>query len=130
MCVFLRARSVPRLVFFLRIRRPPRSTRTDTLFPCTTLFRSVSTWLTGLWTDQLVDLRMVYWQIVPANLLAGLLVAWGIPQDPIMPERFRQANWLGIAFGGVGLLLLAIGIEQGNRQIGRASCRERGCQYV
>src|SRR3546814_6641803 len=27
-------------VFCLRIRRPPRSTRTDTLFPDTTLFRS------------------------------------------------------------------------------------------
>src|SRR3546814_7559183 len=30
-CIFL---------FFLMIRRPPRSTRTDTLFPYTTLFRS------------------------------------------------------------------------------------------
>src|SRR3546814_11330944 len=28
-------------VFFLMIRRPPRSTRTDTLFPYTTLFRSL-----------------------------------------------------------------------------------------
>src|SRR3546814_14781114 len=28
-------------IFFLMIRRPPRSTRTDTLFPYTTLFRSV-----------------------------------------------------------------------------------------
>src|SRR3546814_17979887 len=28
------------LLFFLMIRRPPRSTRTDTLFPYTTLFRS------------------------------------------------------------------------------------------
>src|SRR3546814_19007287 len=27
-------------VFFLMTRRPPRSTRTDTLFPYTTLFRS------------------------------------------------------------------------------------------
>src|SRR3546814_17042896 len=27
-------------VFFLMIRRPPRSTRTDTLFPYTSLFRS------------------------------------------------------------------------------------------
>src|SRR3546814_3721555 len=27
--------------FFLMIRRPPRSTRTDTLFPYTTLFRSM-----------------------------------------------------------------------------------------
>src|SRR3546814_2484898 len=29
------------LFFFLMIRRPPRSTRTDTLFPYTTLFRAV-----------------------------------------------------------------------------------------
>src|SRR3546814_12700897 len=32
--------------FFLMIRRPPRSTRTDTLFPYTTLFRSA---LFGAW---------------------------------------------------------------------------------
>src|SRR3546814_12367610 len=32
-CVFF-------FIFFLMIRRPPRSTRTDTLFPYTTLFRS------------------------------------------------------------------------------------------
>src|SRR3546814_2710872 len=30
------------LLFFLMIRRPPRSTRTDTLFPYTTLFRSLA----------------------------------------------------------------------------------------
>src|SRR3546814_2257265 len=29
-------------VFFLMIRRPPRTTRTDTLFPYTTLFRSAT----------------------------------------------------------------------------------------
>src|SRR3546814_14632995 len=29
------------MIFFLMIRRPPRSTRTDTLFPYTTLFRSL-----------------------------------------------------------------------------------------
>src|SRR3546814_17531601 len=32
--------SSPSLVFFLLIRLPPRSTRTDTLFPYTTLFRA------------------------------------------------------------------------------------------
>src|SRR3546814_13030612 len=32
--------SFTRYLFFLMIRRPPRSTRTDTLFPYTTLFRS------------------------------------------------------------------------------------------
>src|SRR3546814_5994541 len=32
--------TVSYLFFFLMIRRPPRSTRTDTLFPYTTLFRA------------------------------------------------------------------------------------------
>src|SRR3546814_7392690 len=30
------------MFFFLMIRRPPRSTRTDTIFPYTTLFRSTA----------------------------------------------------------------------------------------
>src|SRR3546814_4012437 len=39
MCSF--SVDVCRWCFFLMIRRPPRSTRTDTLFPYTTLFRSL-----------------------------------------------------------------------------------------
>src|SRR3546814_16462886 len=45
------------------IRRPPRSTRTDTLFPYTTLFRSCSleaqriAWL-ARWADSLLDDRI------------------------------------------------------------------------
>src|SRR3546814_6487474 len=36
--------------FFLMIRRPPRSTRTDTRFPDTTLFRSAVKWrMQALW---------------------------------------------------------------------------------
>src|SRR3546814_20989993 len=35
-------------MFVLRIRRPPRSTRTDTLFPYTTLFRSPSQGVTSI----------------------------------------------------------------------------------
>src|SRR3546814_3179357 len=35
-------------LFFLMIRRPPRSTRTDTLFPYTTLFRSAGPAVPGL----------------------------------------------------------------------------------
>src|SRR3546814_14033344 len=37
-CLFI---SLYTVIFFLMIRRPPRSTRTDTLFPYTTLFRSL-----------------------------------------------------------------------------------------
>src|SRR3546814_6058543 len=37
------------VVFFLMRRRPPRSTRTDTLFPYTTLFRSpMAAWSDGI----------------------------------------------------------------------------------
>src|SRR3546814_12237433 len=32
------------IIFFVMRRRPPRSTRTDTLFPYTTLFRSHQGW--------------------------------------------------------------------------------------
>src|SRR3546814_14897305 len=38
---FCTCSSVSLFIFFLMIRRPPRSTRTDTLFPYTTLFRSI-----------------------------------------------------------------------------------------
>src|SRR3546814_10735086 len=38
--------------FFLMIRRPPRSTRTDTLFPYTTLFRSRLAARTATATEQ------------------------------------------------------------------------------
>src|SRR3546814_18846983 len=40
---------------FLMIRRPPRSTRTDTLFPYTTLFRSKY----GLTVHNILRVRMV-----------------------------------------------------------------------
>src|SRR3546814_16633911 len=43
------------VVFFLMIRRPPRSTRTDTLFPYTTLFRSDD--VDRLRPIELVDLK-------------------------------------------------------------------------
>src|SRR3546814_12787423 len=43
-------------IFFLMIRRPPRSTRTDTLFPYTTLFRSILLgFITQLDFDNLLD---------------------------------------------------------------------------
>src|SRR3546814_15443571 len=39
-CVWTRVNLLSVWCFFLMLRRPPRSTRTDTLFPYTTLFRS------------------------------------------------------------------------------------------
>src|SRR3546814_16125635 len=48
--------------FFLTIRRPPRSTRTDTLFPYTTLFRSeraLYNMVVNEATDQVVGLHLI-----------------------------------------------------------------------
>src|SRR3546814_12390949 len=53
-------------ILFLIIRRPPRSTRTDTLFPYTTLFRSMRAAATALaeqWTTEDQD---------PGGLLAAM----------------------------------------------------------
>src|SRR3546814_4392120 len=46
------------------IRRPPRSTRTDTLFPYTTLFRS------------LVDIPFSYWTIVLGHATFCIVVVY------------------------------------------------------
>src|SRR3546814_12903235 len=43
--------------FFLMIRRPPRSTRTDTLFPYTTLFRSLADIDANTLSETLADFR-------------------------------------------------------------------------
>src|SRR3546814_8476841 len=60
-----------RLVVFLMIRRPPRSTRTDTLFPYTTLFQShafpklgdVATG--GIAAADIIDVLLPIWQEIP-----------------------------------------------------------------
>src|SRR3546814_2094316 len=54
------------LVFFLMIRLPPRSTRTDTLFPYTTLFRSL----------QFQRRSLLYYDPV---CFAGVRGAWRMP---------------------------------------------------
>src|SRR3546814_18489790 len=63
------------------IRRPPRSTRTDTLFPYTTLFRSLKGWRVGQAVSSLVVAALTWAGLallgVPAagglGLIAGLL---------------------------------------------------------
>src|SRR3546814_11035410 len=59
-------------VFFLMLRRPPRSTRTDTLFPYTTLFRSFG-FSRGAWT---------------ARVLAGLIHLIGL----VRPSQLNMCD--------------------------------------
>src|SRR3546814_11915665 len=109
------------------IRRPPRSTRTDTLFPYTTLFRSV--------TD-----------VVPCKSDIGLMAGeqdWIIGYD-IAPLVYfhpflrviRQADQISlIHMGKVSRQWREIDMMNEREvikahKIGRASCRERECQNV
>src|SRR3546814_19442719 len=69
--------------FFLMIRRPPRSTRTDTLFPYTTLFRSWSGF------TALCGMAGSFWQIFLARLGVGVGEAGGTaPSFSIISDYF------------------------------------------
>src|SRR3546814_668019 len=80
----------PRFVLFycflLMIRRPPRSTRTDTLFPYTTLFRSA--------------LASAYFSVANANSLAASLRCISKSASsrssldcPVMPVSLGMMGW-------------------------------------
>src|SRR3546814_14537321 len=97
------------------IRRPPRSTRTDTLFPYTTLFRSSQS---------------------PALPLAAAPTHHRLPSMSTSEPQRRPAI-RAVSFDDVGEAigrLLAIARSDTGQaarvEIGRASCRERVCQYV
>src|SRR3546814_12536464 len=64
------------LVFFLMIRRPPRSTRTDTLCPYTTLFRSQSIIEQTSVVDFKGGVQQPYIENAEANLLADPVVQY------------------------------------------------------
>ncbi|MBB5360036.1 DHA2 family multidrug resistance protein [Rhodanobacter sp. ANJX3] len=70
--------------------------------------------LAALWTEY-VGWRFLFWQIVPLSLLSIGMITWGLPQDPLRLERFRQFDWRGVVFGfpAIGMLVTAFG--QGTR---------------
>lgn len=70
--------------------------------------------LAALWTEG-GDWRMVFWQIVPAGLIGAALIAYGLPQDPLRLERFKQADWCGALLGVGGISMLVIALTQGER---------------
>src|SRR3546814_18523896 len=92
--------------FFLMRRRPPRSTRTDTLFPYTTLFRSRN------WTGWTLDSRSVsarlgdYSRVFPSQRIkvpsaqfadvtrksigGGLTADWSGRSSPVTRRRISR----------------------------------------
>src|SRR3546814_9425659 len=76
-------------VFFLMIRRPPRATRTDTLFPYTTLVRStIRSTESAIWREMasfgiLMSPIRIMFSIRPRHS-RGLL-AWSVHMEPSWP---------------------------------------------
>src|SRR3546814_11716969 len=110
------------------IRRPPRSTRTDTLFPYTTLFRSIvrepsvflfDEPLSNLDAKLRVQMRL---EIKRLHQQLGVTSIY-VTHDQV--EAMTLADRLVVMNQGRADQL---GTPQD--EVGRASCRERGCQYV
>src|SRR3546814_16081940 len=109
------------------IRRPPRSTRTDTLFPYTPLFRSAGR---AKGVPRQPERNADSEQGVRAGE-PKILIKRQRYDDGEVQEQIRLIMQM-VRADGDGLCLadyMPLISEQGNGQIGRASSRERVCQY-
>src|SRR3546814_16605363 len=118
------------ICFVFMIRRPPRSTRTDTLFPYTTLFRS-AVLCHGREAAELADRHLSH--------AAGRYCEAQPDDGRDRVARRRPVGALGPLFGGrgrrradpdAGRRAAEPPLSRNlRREIGRASWRERVCQY-
>src|SRR3546814_12138279 len=87
------------------IRRPPRSTRTDTLFPYTTLFRSYIDLLFQYvdWGDRVISLRGIGEKHTPKEGLfrepVWITPAWQAPANTIAKHAARWADRKSVVSG-------------------------------
>src|SRR3546814_1265337 len=68
-------------IFFLMIRRPPRSTRTDTLFPYTTLFRSAQAAPAAMATSTVAAYSSGRIAVFMGSLQNGLIIIDGRSEE-------------------------------------------------
>src|SRR3546814_13101896 len=121
------------------IRRPTRSTRTDTFLPVQTLFRSGSPRVVQLLLEITaipVRKRNIVLKIIQdfsIKFRGSTLRSGGLPPA----AGFWLSGAGGFKLGSRRRYLLeqladesAHRLEDRRREIGRASCRERVCQYV
>src|SRR3546814_18102490 len=112
------------------IRRPPRSTRTDTLFPYTTLFRSVVLWRAVVRPIDAARVsareRLLEAADRHAAIQAKVKMLKALPRAQASGPAVPLEQFVGRSAAEAGLSL-----ERAHAQgtIGRASCREGGCQY-
>src|SRR3546814_20193949 len=124
------------------IRRPPRSTRTDTLFPYTTLFRSAfaKSGKEGAASipDQEVNSDVIPGYATAPDDLSNLFGSDDGALNSAGGSAVGNEAWQ-VMMGGdanrsqvdpAGLEDILQKGQESNDKIGRASCRDRVCQYV
>src|SRR3546814_19595186 len=116
------------------IRRPPRSTRTDTLFPYTTLFRSESN--AGAYDQG----DAIIWRQrqnggkghqpeACDDRYPHIIIMMSARDEPSSEKRPDDHSKTSHDQHDRPILHADLG-ERHVEEIGRASCRERVCQYV
>src|SRR3546814_15916156 len=97
------------------LRRPPRSTRTDTLFPYTTLFRSLLV-LTGLLTTIVIPINKDLWTAsfvlvtsgIGASGYAAVRAAWPVLQPHGWAKQFVAVGQAALTIYVIHMLLIAL----------------------
>src|SRR3546814_20034603 len=123
------------VVFFLMIRRPPRSTRTDTLFPYTTLFRSGRLAFTGSRRENRWPSRRCSFYVPPMTIASSFIALVALAIGVLIGWLFagRQAGGLKAERDGLAArfktAVADLAAEAGARkEVGRGVCRERVCR--
>src|SRR3546814_17605416 len=94
--------------FFFRLRSPPRSTRTDPLFPYTTLFLATSRAALGCIAGRLEDARMIALFVIAALAAIAVLIAWKLTRREQPIPRLVVLFVVGIVvLAGLGVLFTA-----------------------
>src|SRR3546814_14385648 len=106
------------LLCFLMLRRPPRSTRTDTLFPYTTLFRS------GRYPGRGSPAVLRHCAVQSGASGAARLGARLVHERAHAADGAVEPTENGLAEPEMADIQTGNGRDDG--QIGRASCRARG----
>ena len=75
---------------------------------------ALGTPLAALWTEY-ASWKWAFWQIVPLGAISCLAIRQGLPADPLKLDRFRSFDWTGFVTGCPAVVMLVIGLLQGDR---------------
>src|SRR3546814_8049105 len=102
------------VIFFLMILRPPRSTRTDTLFPYTTLFRSAA--ILSLSHDPAFAIGDVGLGFLASCALAGMMI--GAPLMGSLGERMERRGLLALCVAIFSASMIGCALSSGPEMFG------------